>query len=102
MLGADRVKLRDVAGLLRALPPAWTLYRNVTAKQLAAGLAAEGVRTVNLSGTPWLDPAALRAVIARRATQDLDEDGESTRTVSYAAALSPEPRSEGRRRAGTH
>ena len=64
--GDDRVKLRDAVGLLRKLAPAWSRYHRMTAKQLAADLAAEGVRTVNSSGTPWLDPAELHRVLAGR------------------------------------
>ncbi len=66
MLGDDRVKLRDAVGLLRKLAPAWSRYQRMTAKQLAADLAAEDVRTVNSSGTPWLDPADVRRVLAGR------------------------------------
>ncbi len=66
VLGDDRVKLRDAVGLLRKLAPTWTPYRSMTAKQLGADLAAEGVRTVNSSGTPWLDPADLRRALADR------------------------------------
>ena len=72
--GHDRVKLRDAVGLLRTLAPAWTPYRQMTAKQLGEQLAGRGVRTVNSSGTPYLDPADLRHAIARLATADLDED----------------------------
>ncbi len=64
--GDDRVKLRDAVGLLRKLAPTWTPYRSMTAKQLGADLAAEGVHTVNSSGTPWLDPADLRRALADR------------------------------------
>ena len=71
VVGGDRVKLRDAVGLLRKLAPTWSRYRSMTAKQLAADLAAEGVRTVNSSGTPWLDPADVRHVLAGRA--DLGE-----------------------------
>ncbi len=66
VLGDDRVKLRDAVGLLRKLAPAWSRYQRMTAKQLAADLAAEGIRTVNSSGTPWLDPAELHRVLAGR------------------------------------
>jgi DNA segregation ATPase FtsK/SpoIIIE, S-DNA-T family len=57
--GDSRVKLRDAVGLLRALAPAWGPYRTLTASQLRTGLADRGVRTVNTSGTVWLDPANL-------------------------------------------
>ena len=66
VLGDDRVKLRDAVGLLRTLAPSWSAYRVMTAKQLGADLAAEGVRTVNTSGTPYLDPADLRRALAER------------------------------------
>jgi hypothetical protein len=38
----------------------------MTAKQLGEDLAAEGVRTVNLSGTRYIDPAAVRRALAER------------------------------------
>jgi len=74
VLEAGRVKLRDVVGLLRGLAPAWGAYRRMTAKQLAAALDDEGVRTVNSSGTLYLDPLEVRRVIAERSTADLDEE----------------------------
>ena len=74
VLGTERAKLRDVIGLLRGLAPAWTRYQNMTAAQLRKDLTAEGVRVVNASGTPYLDPAALRQALAERAAADLDEE----------------------------
>jgi S-DNA-T family DNA segregation ATPase FtsK/SpoIIIE len=74
VLGAERVKLRDAAGLLRALAPGWTRYQRLTARQLGLELHAEGVRVINSSGTPYLDPADLRRVIMERSTADLDEE----------------------------
>ena len=74
VLGPGRVKLRDAAGMLRALAPGWGPYRDLTAKQLGRDLADRGVRTVNSSGTPYLDPADLRAAIAQLSTRDLDEE----------------------------
>jgi len=62
--GTERVKLRDVVGLLRGLSPSW--YRSLTATQLRADLEDEGVKTVNTSGTHYLDPAELRPVLAER------------------------------------
>lgn len=38
----------------------------MTAAGLRQALFAEGVRTVNLSGTHWLDPGDLRSALARR------------------------------------
>ena len=72
--GPDRVRLRDAVGLLRTLAPSWTPYRDMTAKQLAEQLADRGVRTINSSGTPYLDPVDLRAAIARLSTADLDDE----------------------------
>jgi len=72
--GDERVKLRDAVGLLRGLAPTWGPYRRMTAKQLGEELAAEGVRAVNSSGTPYLDPADLRRVLEHRAADDLDHD----------------------------
>lgn len=74
VIGLDRVKLRDLVGLLRKLAPAWTPYQKLTAVQLRKQLADAGVRVVNSSGTPYLDPADLHPAIAARSTADLDED----------------------------
>jgi DNA segregation ATPase FtsK/SpoIIIE, S-DNA-T family len=74
VLGHDRAKLRDVVGLLRTLAPSWARYQKMTAMQLAADLAAEGVRTVNSSGTPYLDPAEVRRALADRAAVRSGED----------------------------
>jgi S-DNA-T family DNA segregation ATPase FtsK/SpoIIIE len=73
-LDTERVKLRDVVGLLRSLAPAWSPYAKLTAAQLRKQLVDKGVRVVNSSGTPWLDPADLHQVIADRSTEDLDEE----------------------------
>jgi S-DNA-T family DNA segregation ATPase FtsK/SpoIIIE len=66
VLGAGRARLRDVVGLLRALAPAWDPYQRMTAAALRTDLEAEGVRVINSSGTPHLDPADLRRVLAGR------------------------------------
>jgi DNA segregation ATPase FtsK/SpoIIIE, S-DNA-T family len=73
VLGAERVKLRDAIGLLRGLAPGWGRYKRMTAKQLAADLAAEGVRTVNSSGTPYLDPADLHRALEDQTATDQDD-----------------------------
>lgn len=62
----ERILVRDVVGLLRELAPSWGAYRAMTATSLRGDLLAAGVRTVNASGTHWLDPADLRAAVARR------------------------------------
>jgi S-DNA-T family DNA segregation ATPase FtsK/SpoIIIE len=74
VLGRERVKLRDVAGLLRGLAPAWVPYQKMTAAQLRKELAGLGVRVVNSSGTPLLDPAEVHRALAERATEDLDDE----------------------------
>ena len=76
VLDAERVKLRDVVGLLRGLAPAWSPYAKLTAAQLRKQLDGEGIRVVNSSGTPWLDPAEVHRVIAERSTADLDDEDE--------------------------
>ena len=66
VLGTERVKLRDCVGLLRKNAPTWLPYQKLTAVRLGADLKAEGVKTVNTSGTPYLDPAELHRVLAER------------------------------------
>jgi S-DNA-T family DNA segregation ATPase FtsK/SpoIIIE len=66
VLGADRVKLRDLLGMLRTLAPSWAPYKTMTATALREALEDEGVKTVNLSGTVYADPAEVRSTIARR------------------------------------
>ena len=64
--GPERVKLRDAVGLLRKVDQLYPRYRQLTAQQLREDLADEGVRTVNASGTHYLDPEALRRAIRER------------------------------------
>jgi S-DNA-T family DNA segregation ATPase FtsK/SpoIIIE len=64
--GAERVKLRDAVGLLRKVDGMYPPYRRMTAQQLRDDLAAKGVKTVNTSGTLYLDPEQLRLVRAGR------------------------------------
>lgn len=66
VIGDGRVKIRDLVGQLRALAPTWGRYRTMNATSLRAELTAAGVRVINSSGTPWLDPADLRRAIAAR------------------------------------
>lgn len=63
----ERLLVRDALGALRDYAPSWGRYRQMTATSLRADLMAEGVRTVNASGTHYLDPADLRAALAMRA-----------------------------------
>ena len=62
----ERILVRDAVGLLRELAPSWGPYRAMTATSLRGDLLAAGVRTVNASGTHYLDPADLREVISKR------------------------------------
>jgi S-DNA-T family DNA segregation ATPase FtsK/SpoIIIE len=74
VLGLERVKLRDVVGLLRTLAPAWTPYGKLTAAQLKKQLDGLDVRVVTTSNVSRIDPADLRQAIAERATADLDDE----------------------------
>ena len=74
VLGDERVKLRDVVGLLRGLAPAWTPYQKLTAALLRKQLAGLDVRVVTTANIPRLDPADLQQAIAERSTADLDEE----------------------------
>lgn len=62
----ERLLVRDAVGLLRELAPSWSRYREMTATSLRGDLMAEGVKTVNASGTHYLDPADLRDAVSRR------------------------------------
>lgn len=62
----ERILVRDAVGMLRDLAPSWGRYRAMTAAQLREALFAEGVKTINSSGTHYLDPADLRDAISRR------------------------------------
>ncbi len=64
--GDGRVKLRDAIGLLRGHAPAELRYKKLTAAQLREELEDEGVKTVNTSGTIWLETRSLREVLATR------------------------------------
>lgn len=74
VLGSERMRLRDVAGLLRDLDPRWARYQKLTATQLRAELADEGVRVVNTSGVYWLDPADLRSALAMRQAAGAEDE----------------------------
>lgn len=74
VMGLERVKLRDLTGMLRSLAPHWLPYERMTAKQLGEELADRRVRVINSSGTPYLDPGDLADAVARFSTGDLDDD----------------------------
>lgn len=65
-LGTDVIASADVPALLRALAPDWPAYRSLSGVQLRADLADLGVK-VPSTGNRWpLDPAVVRAALARR------------------------------------
>jgi S-DNA-T family DNA segregation ATPase FtsK/SpoIIIE len=70
----ELVRISHLPALLCRLAPNWMPYRGLKGKQLEAQLKAAGVRITNTGNVPRLDPADLRAVINRRATEDLDEE----------------------------
>lgn len=74
VLDEHRMKISDLPGLLRDLAPGWAPYRTVNGKQIHKQLRELGVKTVNVHGTHYLDPAELRRALAVAATRDLDED----------------------------
>lgn len=65
-IGLERVKVRDAVGLLRKVDGMYPRYRQMTATQLREALLGEGVKTVNASGTHYLDPADLRRALNER------------------------------------
>lgn len=66
-LGAERVKLADVPGLLRKLAPNWLPYQSLTGVRLKDILTREhGVKVPNAHNVFYLDPAEVRRVRALR------------------------------------
>lgn len=73
VLGSEPVKAADVPGMLRALAPSWAPYKALTGRALRDQLAAVGVRVPSTDNRWPVDPAAVRAALAKQATVDLDE-----------------------------
>ena len=72
VLDADPVPSADVPALLARLAPQ---YQALSGKALRDQLAAHGIK-VPSTGNRWpLDPVTVREALARRATDDLDDDG---------------------------
>ena len=63
---AGPVRLSDLTSRLRALAPAWSGYKGLTAVDLREQLDELGVRTTNTGNVPRLDPEDLRRVLAER------------------------------------
>jgi S-DNA-T family DNA segregation ATPase FtsK/SpoIIIE len=59
VLGSERVRLSDLAALLRDHAPTWPPYRNLNGTQLRTLLEARGVKVINPGNYPTLDPADL-------------------------------------------
>ena len=73
VLSHEIVSSNDVPALLRDLAPEWQPYQRLTGKKLRERLDELGVK-VPSTGNRWpLDPAAVRRVLAERATEDLDD-----------------------------
>lgn len=66
VVGSDRVRLADLAALLRDLAPTWGPYRTLTGVQLRDLLDDAGVRTTTTGNVLRLDPADLQRVLAHR------------------------------------
>ncbi len=64
--GDDKVKLADLPARLRKHAPGWTAYRTLNGATLRELLVDEDVRVTRTGNVYRLDPADLRAAIARR------------------------------------
>lgn len=63
----ERVRVADLPGMLRRLAPTWLPYQSLTGTELREVLTKQhGVRVTNTGNVPRLDPAHLRACLARR------------------------------------
>lgn len=65
VIGEQRVKLRDLASLLRDLAPGCPEYQKLNGVRLGKSLRGRSVRTINTSGVHYLDPADFRKVADR-------------------------------------
>ncbi len=75
MLGEEPVPATDVPALLRDHAPRWAPYKSLTGKALRERLRdVYGVKVAS-TGNRWpIDPAAVRAALAKRSTADLDDE----------------------------
>jgi len=74
VLGDEPVRSGNVLALLMRLAPRWAPYRTMTVKSLRAELAELGIKVPSTGNTWPIDPAAVRAALAKRSTADLDDD----------------------------
>lgn len=72
VIGAERVKLKDLAARLRELAPGWPAYQSLTGVELGEQLDVLGVRWVKTANKHSLDPAELQRALALRAASDTD------------------------------
>ena len=73
VLSDQPVPAADVPPMLRHLAPDWMPYRRMTGKSLRIELAKRGVK-VPSTGNKWpVDPVVVRAALATRSTEDLDD-----------------------------
>ena len=74
MLGNEPVRAGNMRALLTRLAPRWAPYRRMTVKSLRAELAELGINVPSTGNTWPIDPAEVRAALAKRSTADLDDD----------------------------
>jgi S-DNA-T family DNA segregation ATPase FtsK/SpoIIIE len=75
VLGSERIKVADVPALLRDLAPDWGPYKTLNGVKLRNRLENDhGIKVPSTGNQYPLDPAAVRAELARRATLDLDDE----------------------------
>lgn len=75
VLGTERVPAADVPALLRDLAPDWGPYKTLNGTKLRARLENDhGVKVPSTGNKYPVDPVAVRAELARRATLDLDDE----------------------------
>jgi DNA segregation ATPase FtsK/SpoIIIE, S-DNA-T family len=74
VLDTEPVRAGEVIGAIRTLAPTWRPYQTLTVPKLVAELAALGVKVPATGNKHRIDPVAVRAAMARRATADLDDE----------------------------
>jgi S-DNA-T family DNA segregation ATPase FtsK/SpoIIIE len=75
VLSDERVPAADVPALLRDLAPDWGPYKTLNGTKLRSRLDNDyGVKVPSTGNKYPVDPVAVRAELARRATADFDEE----------------------------
>lgn len=75
VLDVEPVRAGDALGALRKHAPSWKPYRDLTVPKLVAALADRGVKVPSTGNKYPIDPAKVRAALAKEATADLDDEG---------------------------